>query len=151
MEAYIVLSDMGEEWHTTQARRYARLMCAYLTHELHSDDKRSVFGMRQILEEVWNRVNDSLAHDWCTSELAALAHMSTAHLHRQVQELYRQAPMEIVTSLRMQRAKEYLVNTNYPLKVISELVGYANPYSFSNAFLRIMGIRPRAFRQANQT
>lgn len=147
LEAYVVLSDTGDEWHTAQARCYARLVCAYLTQELYPDDRRSVISRRQILDEVWNRVNDTLSHSWCTKELAAIAHMSSAHLHRQVQELYQRTPMEMVACLRMQRAKEYLINTNYPLKVISELVGYANPYSFSNAFLKVTGKRPRAFRR----
>ncbi len=149
MEAYVALSNMKGEWYTAQARRYARLVCVYLTQELYPGNKCSAMSRRQVLVDVWNRVNDSLAHNWHMKELASLAHMSTAHLHRQVQELFHRSPMEMVTHLRIQRAKEYLINTGYPLKVISELVGYANPYSFSNAFLKATGKRPRDFRREN--
>jgi AraC-like DNA-binding protein/mannose-6-phosphate isomerase-like protein (cupin superfamily) len=150
MEAYVALSDTAGEWHTAQARRYARLVCAYLTQELYPVAKQAVINRRQVLEEVWNRVNDALSYKWHTQELAALANMSPAHFHRRVQEHYQQAPMEIVTRLRIQRAKEYLINTGYPMKIICELVGYANPYSFSNAFMKVTGMRPRTFRRIVQ-
>ncbi len=52
---------------------------------------------------------------------------------------------EYVTSLRMEKAKELLKTCGYDIKNISKAVGYDSEYSFKRAFLRVVGIKPRAY------
>jgi transcriptional regulator GlxA family with amidase domain len=48
----------------------------------------------------------------------------------------------------MRRAADLLRLTNETLESIAEAVGYGNAFVFSNAFTRVMGLRPGAYRAA---
>jgi len=53
---------------------------------------------------------------------------------------------ELVDQIRMNRAKELLVNENFSLSRIAFLLGYTAQTNFQNAFRRWMGISPGEFR-----
>lgn len=52
-----------------------------------------------------------------------------------------------VTNLRMQKAKELLQETDEPIRIIAERVGYANANSFTRTFKRVMKMTPGEFRE----
>jgi len=54
-------------------------------------------------------------------------------------------PMQHVTFLRMRPAANLLSNTHLPVNEIAEQVGYATANSFSDTFLRLVGLRASAF------
>jgi len=53
--------------------------------------------------------------------------------------------------IRMDKAKELLLNTDESVAKISRRVGYENELSFKRAFLRYEGIRPKEYRQQKET
>lgn len=57
------------------------------------------------------------------------------------------SPMEYIISTRLDRAKELLLLTNMPIAEISYKVGYENPGSFTNLFIKKEGISPQKFRK----
>ena len=73
--------------------------------------------------------------------------MSASHFHRLVRETQSVSPMKMVTRLRMERAQELLIMHDVPIDVISEQVGYHNPYAFAVAFKRFSGVTPGEFRK----
>ena len=56
-------------------------------------------------------------------------------------------PMQYLISIRMNRAKELLRNTDYSIQEISSLVGYENPLYFSRLFQRQTGRPPSVYRR----
>lgn len=50
-------------------------------------------------------------------------------------------------TVRMTLARHYLKETNMPLQVISDVLGYGEPASFVRAFKRWYGVTPMAFRE----
>ena len=56
-------------------------------------------------------------------------------------------PMQYVTSIRINKAKELLKNTNYSIQEISGLVGYENPLYFSRIFRKQIGCSPSGYRK----
>ena len=72
--------------------------------------------------------------------------MSAEHLRRLcVRELGR-TPMEHVTYIRMQRAKELLEAGDAKLEAIAPEVGYHSATVFSRAFARCIGMNPSEYR-----
>lgn len=56
-------------------------------------------------------------------------------------------PSNYLYLLRMQQAKQLLLNYTYSITEISELCGYQNPYYFTNAFHKYSGMSPSEFRK----
>lgn len=98
------------------------------------------------LAGLWGMVNEDLSHKWRTKDLADALHVSQAQLHRYSQSCYGTSPMAMVTSLRMRRAEELLLNTDLSVQHISKQIGYETPFALSKAFKRQVGCSPRAFR-----
>ena len=56
-------------------------------------------------------------------------------------------PSKYLGILRLQYAKQLLLNYPYSITEISEMCGYSNPYYFTNAFHRAFGMSPTDFRK----
>jgi transcriptional regulator GlxA family with amidase domain len=50
--------------------------------------------------------------------------------------------MQYLTKMRMERAKALLLNTDYPMPVVAERVGYSDPSAFSRRFSVYFGLSP---------
>jgi AraC-like DNA-binding protein len=73
--------------------------------------------------------------------------MSESAVYQQVVACHGLSPMQMVTQLRMERAKDLLLHSNHTLQAIAEAVGYQTSFAFSDAFLRYTGRRPGRFRR----
>lgn len=56
--------------------------------------------------------------------------------------------LEYVTELRMKEAKHLLVETDFPLNIVAEKVGYYNVSSFIRRFKQTQGITPGTYRSS---
>lgn len=74
---------------------------------------------------------------------------SKEYLTRQFKAKYRCGIYEYVLQVRMERAKELLLDPNIKIQDISQRIGYADNNYFSKAFRTYYGISPSAFRQEN--
>jgi two-component system response regulator YesN len=54
-------------------------------------------------------------------------------------------------TLRVERAKELLANTDLALKRVAQLAGLGTRYHFSRAFKRATGVTPLQWRQRSQS
>jgi two-component system response regulator YesN len=54
---------------------------------------------------------------------------------------------EYITLLRIERAKELLVNSNHKIYEISDAVGYNDQYYFSAVFKKYISVSPKEFRK----
>lgn len=95
---------------------------------------------------LWSVVRKDLAHPWSLGEFAEIAGMSGEHLRRRCQRSIGRSPMQQLIVLRIQYAAHLLATTQVKIEVVSQKVGYKNPFAFSNTFKRITGMRPSEFR-----
>ena len=95
-----------------------------------------------------SKVRANVQHKWTVAELAEASQLfiSPQHFSRLFVQHLGISPMRMVAQLRMEKARELLRSTNYPLRKISLLVGYENYFSFMTAFKRWNGSPPRRFR-----
>ena len=55
--------------------------------------------------------------------------------------------VEYLTKIRMDKAKELLTTTEYSMKEICSMVGYADPNYFSRTFKKNVGVTPTEYKQ----
>ena len=99
---------------------------------------------------LWARVSQKLDDEWDVGRLAGDLHMSRSSLYENTERLYSASPMEMVTRLRMERARDQLLHGEDTLEQIAATIGYKTPYAFSQAFLREIGLRPGEYRRVNR-
>jgi len=99
------------------------------------------------LRLLWERVATHLAEDWSLARLAREAGYSNEHLRRLCRRQLGRSPMHQVTYLRMRRAAELLATTELTITAITYEIGYHNPFVFSNAFTKWVGLRPSEYRR----
>lgn len=57
------------------------------------------------------------------------------------------SPQAFLTQLRMEKAKEKLLNSNYAIQQIANITGYTDAFTFSKAFKRYTGLSPKYYRE----
>jgi AraC-like DNA-binding protein len=103
------------------------------------------------IAELWAKVEADLARDWKLTSLAAACALSAEHLRRLCRRELGRSPMEQVTYMRIQRAKELLEARDEKLDAIAPCVGYHSALVFSRAFARCVGLTPSQFRERGAT
>ncbi|OUW16007.1 MAG: hypothetical protein CBD18_07785 [Opitutales bacterium TMED158] len=98
------------------------------------------------LWRLWNAVEPELERKWSLCELAGIAHVSEEHLRRLCRTRYGRSPMQHLTFLRIQRAKNLLSTTDEKIETIARMVGYENPFTFSTLFKKWVGWSPSRYR-----
>lgn len=83
------------------------------------------------------------------SELARELSVDRSYLHRLFKEEFGMGPKEYLTDLRMRKARELLTNTNVPINIISQSVGYDDPQRFSKFFKKSTSASPKDYRKTH--
>ncbi|WP_166242858.1 AraC family transcriptional regulator [Paenibacillus turpanensis] len=78
-------------------------------------------------------------------QMAQMAGLSVSHYSRLFKKCIGYSPIDYLNHLRMDRAKELLVLSDYRLKAIAGSVGYTDEFYFSRIFKKIVGVPPREY------
>ncbi|GIO24198.1 hypothetical protein J11TS1_27790 [Oceanobacillus sp. J11TS1] len=92
------------------------------------------------MENHYNDTNLSL------TEVAAHVGRSPSHLSHILAKRYHQSFRDMLTYIRLQKAKELLGSTDEPIQNIAVAVGFRNPNYFSRVFKSHTGVTPRGWR-----
>jgi len=131
------------------------LLCTQLIRSHSSFGSLTVAAPRRGLAD-WQikRVNDYMTEfmdrELSLDELAGLLQLSRHHFCTSFRLATGMTPHEWLTTLRMRRAGEMLVKTDWPIISIALEVGYQTPSAFAASFRRVMKMTPTAYRQAAQ-
>jgi AraC-like DNA-binding protein len=99
------------------------------------------------LVALWEEVATNLSHDWQLGSLAARFHSSREHLRRACLKHFGRSPMQQLTYMRMQLARNLLEETNDKLDAIAAAVGYESGLVLARAFRRWVGCSPTEYRR----
>lgn len=75
--------------------------------------------------------------------------MSKFHFLRVFKEVTGCSPIEYRNNIRVEHAKELLLDTSIPISEIGSRIGYTSPSHFCDAFKHRVGVSPRHFRETN--
>ncbi len=130
-------------------RLLSELSLMFLEWELGLNDDKQDHIVTQALTRLFEKVGSQLHLPWTVEGLQETSglYYSTDHFSRICSRHLGMTPMQKVIQMRMERARELIVNTNFNLGTIAELVGYTDSFSFSAAFKRWSGTSPRNFKK----
>jgi AraC family transcriptional regulator of adaptative response / methylphosphotriester-DNA alkyltransferase methyltransferase len=83
--------------------------------------------------------------------LGHIAHGSPYHLHRTFKKIKGITPVEYIQQVRLNAAKEYLIQTNKKISDISICAGMPNTPYFITLFKKKTGYTPAQYRHLHQT
>jgi transcriptional regulator GlxA family with amidase domain len=98
----------------------------------------STYRIRDVIEHIMNNYHRSLRIE----ELAEIANMSVASLHRHFKEVTAISPIQFQKQLRLQEARHLLLSESTDAADVAFQVGYESPSQFSREYTRMFGFPP---------
>lgn len=95
-------------------------------------------------------IEENYHKKFTVQELAALEHYTVSYYHEWFHKQTGTTPRLYIQKLRINKAKELLQHTDFPLQHISAQVGYEHQSTLSKAFQELEGISPLQFRIKNR-
>ena len=92
-------------------------------------------------------LGNNLASDISIEELAATVKLNRTTLQSVFRQMYGVSIFEYRTLVRMQEAKNLLLEDRLSVTEIAGLCGYSNASKFSAAFKKCVGVTPKEYRQ----
>lgn len=87
-------------------------------------------------------------HQWTAAELANAVGMSRSTFFARFKEMVGETPSDYLTRWRVHLGTRLLREEDASVASTARAVGYSTEAAFSNAFLRVMGTRPGAYKRA---
>ncbi|AIQ32473.1 hypothetical protein P40081_33490 [Paenibacillus sp. FSL P4-0081] len=106
-------------------------------------DSRLVLEIREYL-------NQNYAQEMTLQHIAERFFISRENVSRKFKQITGENLSDYLTSLRVDKAKTLLQNTNLRLSQIAELVGYEDEKYFSRVFKKSTGVTPREYRKQEE-
>lgn len=98
------------------------------------------------LAGVREHIDRHYARPLTIDRLAALAGLSPFHFIRAFSAAFGETPHQYLRARRIERAKELLATTAYPVTEICDRIGFQSLGSFSSLFRRLTGETPAEYR-----
>ncbi|RAV22387.1 AraC family transcriptional regulator [Paenibacillus contaminans] len=80
-------------------------------------------------------------------EISSQSNMSSFHFSREFKKLFGMTPMQMVTDVRLHRAKQLLLDSNISITEVAGLIGFYDVGHFSKVFKQKNGYTPLQFRK----
>tara|TARA_R110002020_G_scaffold18931_28_gene65529 strand:+ start:2248 stop:3144 length:897 start_codon:yes stop_codon:yes gene_type:complete len=94
-------------------------------------------------------IEDNLAKDIGLDELASVCGLTRFHFSRAFKASFGVPPYHYLNQRRIDRARQMLVGTGFPIASIAEACGFNGASQFGRSFRSAVGQTPLAFRRSN--
>lgn len=122
--------------------RFYSFLCSFRLMVLSSPKHGRKDGVIQSIEYMRENISNIVSLE----DLAEVAGLSVSHFCALFKQKTMQTPMQLYTSMKIQRACQLLQNRNQTIKAISYSLGFFDQYHFSKVFKQVMGMSPKDFR-----
>jgi AraC family transcriptional regulator, arabinose operon regulatory protein len=122
--------------------RFYSFLCSFRLMVLSSRKHSKKDSVIQTIEYMRENISTVITLE----DLAEVAGLSVSHYCAVFKQKTMQTPMQLYTSLKIQRACQLLQNRSQTIKTISYNLGFFDQYHFSKVFKQIMGVSPKQFR-----
>jgi len=82
--------------------------------------------------------------------LAGLVNMSRATFYRKIKAITDVSPLELINIVRLKKAAELLLTTDYKIDAVAVMTGFSSQSSFSRNFVRQFGLTPTEYKKGRQ-
>src|SRR5499426_2907915 len=93
-------------------------------------------------------MNDNCGRELSLAEIAGAAYLSEFHFSRLFKKITGATPHAYLASLRIERARRLLAESDLPIAEVGAEVGYTSQSHFTKIFREATGMTPKAFRDA---
>jgi AraC family transcriptional regulator of adaptative response/methylated-DNA-[protein]-cysteine methyltransferase len=107
-------------------------------------------GTRTTVERALVLIETGVLDKDSVAALAARLGIGARHLSRLFADHFDASPVQVAQSLRIQRAKRLLDDTDLPISVIAERAGFRSPRRMTAAFIQVYGRRPSTLVKAKR-
>ena len=95
-------------------------------------------------------INNNLRDPITLDTLAREVNFSKPFFVKRFQQLFDMPPMKYVNAMRINRAKELLLQTKLPVGTVAEMTGFHSLHYFSRSFRAAVGVSPQQFREQQE-
>ena len=114
-------------------------------------ESRNAPSADPVIESAINEIKRSLHLGINLQSLGEQSGLSYVQFLRRFKSFSGMSPSDYIITLRLQKAKSMLADTDLLIKEISLACGFENEYYFSNFFKKHTSLSPSAFRTASRT
>ena len=100
-----------------------------------------------VVEAAKAYIKNNYSRDISLDEVSQKVNISPYYFSKIFKEDVGEGFVEYLTGIRMEKAKELLTTTEYSMKEICSMVGYADPNYFSRSFKKKVGVTPTEYKQ----
>jgi AraC family transcriptional regulator, arabinose operon regulatory protein len=100
---------------------------------------------RSSMDHLIIQLNHHYMDAWTISSMAECCSLSKDYFAHCFKKLMGISPMQFLTDLRMDKAKELLQDEELNISAIATLVGYEDPLYFSRVFKKTTGLSPKSY------
>lgn len=111
---------------------------------LKNEDMEKLYAAKDILD------NDFKRH-YTTEQLAQKVGMNDFKLKYGFRHLFKISPYKYLTFVRIEKAKQVLECTDYPIKYVAIHVGIPDVPTFNKIFKRLTGVSPSEWRKVSKS
>ncbi len=104
-------------------------------------------GSQPFFFEILEYIDAHISEPLEVEELAERCHMSYSYFAKKFHETYGRSCKEYISYIRVLRAQEFLLNTDYNLDYIAQETGFYDASHFIRTYKRIKGITPKQERK----
>jgi len=122
--------------------RFYTFLCSFRLMVLSARKYGKKDGVIQSMEFMRENISRAITLE----ELAEVAGLSVSHYCAIFKQKTMQTPMQLYTSMKVQKACQLLQNKSQTIKTIAYTLGFFDQYHFSKVFKQIMGVAPKNFR-----
>lgn len=103
-----------------------------------------------LMEEACSMIQKHAFHKIDLKDIASELGISPVRLTQKYKSHFGVTPIRYLTSIRLEKAKTLLLQTDMTLEQISECIGYENGYYLNRLFMKHLHVTPAKFRKMHQ-
>ncbi len=103
--------------------------------------------LKEILESAKSYIDNNYNTDISLTDIASFVYISTSHFARAFKKYYNISPIQYLLSVRIEKAKALLEETNLKVGDIASSVGFSAQQRFNDIFKKHLGVSPSEYRQ----
>ncbi len=125
----------------------AEELFARIRRAMSEDSSETEIEAYREFRELRGEIMMSYSEDWSVERMAERVSLSPSRFHELYRRIFGISPQKDLQNVRIEHAKQLLLQKKYTVGRVSEMTGYASPYHFIRQFKRICGVSPGKYSE----
>jgi AraC-like DNA-binding protein len=125
------------------------LLSRALKMEWENSVKLKSSKLKELIDISINYIHNNFERDISLGDIAKYVFLSPSYFTRAFKDQTGKSPIRYLLKIRIERAKEMLVDTGLKISDIALSVGFSNQQRFNEMFKKYAGLTPLQYRKQN--